>query len=149
MGLGTTHDCWHGAYSAFHRWRCQIAEVAGIPLELMEGFHSQQVTRSRLSASGATGYCADALLEMMERWLPLKWDSLKPDALHILLRHSDCDGSIESKHCGPIADRLEEVIPLLPGGEGGGHIGNWRDKTQQFIDGLRAAADAGEDVEFG
>jgi hypothetical protein len=31
MGLDTTHDCWHGAYSAFMRWRRKLAEVAGYP----------------------------------------------------------------------------------------------------------------------
>ena len=29
MGLDTTHGCWHGAYSAFQRWRHKLAEVAG------------------------------------------------------------------------------------------------------------------------
>ena len=31
---------------------------------------------------------------------------------------------------------------LLPDEEAGGHIGRWREKTQQFVDGLRAAASA-------
>jgi hypothetical protein len=38
MGLDISHGCWEGAYSAFMRWRQQIAEVAGIPLMLMDGF---------------------------------------------------------------------------------------------------------------
>jgi hypothetical protein len=39
MGLDTTHNCWHGAYSAFMRWRQEIAKAAGLPpLDLMEGF---------------------------------------------------------------------------------------------------------------
>lgn len=39
MGLDTTHNAWHGAYSAFMRWRTEIARVAGYPpLSLMEGF---------------------------------------------------------------------------------------------------------------
>lgn len=87
MGLDTTHGCWHGAYSAFMRWREKLAEVAGLPpLMLMEGFY--------------------------------------------------------------LADRLAELLPKLPEGDGGGHIGHWREKTQTFIDGLRLAASRGEDVEF-
>src|SRR5437016_2133419 len=40
MGLDTTHDCWHGAYSAFMRWRTKLAEVAGLPpLMLIESFY--------------------------------------------------------------------------------------------------------------
>lgn len=29
MGLDTTHDAWHGAYSSFGDWRNQLAELAG------------------------------------------------------------------------------------------------------------------------
>ncbi len=32
MGLDTSHDCWHGAYSAVTRWRNTVAEIAGYPL---------------------------------------------------------------------------------------------------------------------
>lgn len=42
----------------------------------------------------------------------------------------------------------EELIPKLPDEDTGGHIGNWRDKTQQFVDGLREASKAKEDVGF-
>jgi hypothetical protein len=27
MGLDTTHDAWHGAYSAFMRWREKVGPV--------------------------------------------------------------------------------------------------------------------------
>ena len=118
MGLDTTHDCWHGAYSAFHRWRTKLAEVAGLPpLDSMTGFGGSR-----------------------------SWD--ESDPLTKLLSHSDCDGEIASADCDPLADRLTELLPLLPEGDGGGHIGDWREKTQRFIDGLRRAAAAGEDVEF-
>jgi hypothetical protein len=29
MGLDTSHDAWHGAYSAFTRWRNTVAAAAG------------------------------------------------------------------------------------------------------------------------
>ncbi len=178
MGLDTSHGCWHGAYSAFMRWRETIAAIAGIPLWLMENFYDPPAmdlierTKPRASAFGAAeggGFVADryslmtALADSAERgdggrwqaWaakfmdtLPLKWDNLKPDQLHVLLNHSDCDGIIESKDCAALADRLEELLPLLPSEPDGGHIGVWRDKTQQFIDGLRLAASAGENVDF-
>lgn len=149
MGLDTTHGCWHGAYSAFMRWREELAHVAGLPpLELMEGFFER-------------GSYRDPFRDHAERWkdlggadrfyrsLPIRWDSLRPSALHELLFHSDCEGEIPAERCAPIADALEELLPRLPAGEAGGHIGNWRDKTQTFIDGLRKAAAAGEKVEFG
>ncbi len=120
MGLDVSHDCWHGSYSAFHRWRSKLAEVSEKPpLDSMEGF------------KGKTA-----------------WSSLKPDVLNILLDHSDCDGTIPYESCKPLADRLTELLPLLDG-DGGGHIGSYRDKTQTFIDGLLLADSLHEDVEFG
>ena len=80
--------------------------------------------------------------------LPIRWNYFKNDPLTILLRHSDCEGTIAAADCAPLAYRLAELLPLLPDEDGGGHIGNWRKKTQTFIDGLFAAASADEPVEF-
>lgn len=38
MGLDTTHNAWHGAYSRFHRWRVAVANAIGINIDEMEGF---------------------------------------------------------------------------------------------------------------
>jgi hypothetical protein len=127
VGLDTSHGCWHGAYSAFNKWRTELFRVAGYPpLELMEGF-----------TYGTSS-----------KFPPIKWECLKPDPLHILINHSDCDGEIEWKDADAIAGRLEELLPLLPDEDAGGHIGYWREKTQDFIDGLRLAHEKQENVEF-
>jgi hypothetical protein len=122
MGLDTTHECWHGAYSAFMRWRRRLAEVAG---------YGDYET-----------WCRE------QPHFPATKKDAERDALTVLLNHSDCDGEIATEYCGPLADRLEQLLPLLDGQEDWGHIGNYREKTQQFIDGLRRAAAAGEVVEF-
>jgi hypothetical protein len=80
--------------------------------------------------------------------LPIRWSCLKPSPLHELLHHSDCDGEIPASLCSELAEVLEAILPALPEGSGGGHVGNWREKTQTFIDGLRLAAEKGEAVEF-
>lgn len=152
MGLDTDFDAWHGAYSAFMKWRCKIAEVAGLPpLELMEGFFEAQETRGFLPTF-YLGVNPDPMMveriKRMEALLPIKWSCLKKSPLHQLLYHSDCDGSIGSRSCGPIADALEKLLPLLPDEDAGGHIGNWREKTQQFINGLRAAKAARKPLRF-
>jgi len=119
MGLDTSHDCWHGAYSSFNRWRTELCKVSGYGV--LEDYH---------------GFGGDT-----------PWP--KEDPLTILLYHSDCDGEIEWKDCNPIADRLERLIPALKiAGNCGGHIGNYAEKTQQFIDGLRLAASEKENVDF-
>jgi len=162
MGLDTTHGCWHGAYSAFMRWRTEIAKAAGIPLILMDGFHrcppdwhalvvQARAARSEMAANPGEYKPTDALASWAldhDDLLPLSWSLFQGNPLVPLLNHSDCEGSIASADCGPLADALESLLPKLPQGTGGGHIGDWQEKTQAFIDGLRRAAAAGEDVEF-
>lgn len=129
MGLDTSHDCWSGSYSAFDRWRNALAKVAKIPLALMDGHYD------------------GALPDSHEVHLPISWDSLRPDPLHVLLNHSDCAGSLLAVDCPLIADRLEELLPSLA--ELDKDPPGWFVKaTKRFINGLRAAAAAGEDVEF-
>lgn len=153
MGLDTTHECWHGAYSAFMRWRTELAKAAGLPpLPLMEGFYepvggSNDYRNPFFWARKGASVCENGFPEI-ESSLPISWDCLKPDPLYELLHHSDCDGEIPWQSCNGIADSLERLLPKLPSGDGLGHIGNWRDKTQQFIDGLRLAASRQENVVF-
>jgi hypothetical protein len=132
MGLDTSHDCWHGAYSAFARWRNELAVAAGYPMD------------------------AD------DRYYELPWDEFKDenyqgdwngkvpgdDPLLYLLVHSDCDGVIHPEQGKDIAVRLRELLPKLDEEKSGGHIASMHATTQQFIDGLEAAATAGEDVRF-
>lgn len=146
MGLDTSHDCWHGAYSAFMRWRETIAQAAGLPpLQLMEGFYSPPDKGMSILYAGPDGA---AYLKHIDEQLPIKWGCLKPSPIHILLNHSDCEGEIAHEDCAAIADTLEALLTNLPKGDAGGHIGDFRGKTQSFIDGLRKASTAKENVNF-
>lgn len=142
MGLDTTHGCWQGAYSAFTRWRNQLAVSAGY--ELMHPT-PQEISEGALPSSK---YPAIEWSGIEEKNFAGEWHRTPPDPLIVLIAHSDCDGVIHPAQAGPLANRLEELLPKLPEGDGGGHIGDWREKTQRFVDGLREAVRAGEDVEF-
>lgn len=158
MGLDTTHDCWHGSYTAFNRWRHKIAELAGIPLPLMEGFYEppREEPLEWIKPRPGGPQCGHPNGPWLYHWLedviaalPLSWEPWELDPLAVLLNHSDCDGKLEAGDCGPIARRLEELLPELAElPDDPGHIQNWVQKTQRFIDGLRAAEAAGESVEF-
>lgn len=88
MGLDTTHDCWHGAYSSFNDWRRAICTAAGWgSLDNYQGY------------GGSEGFPVD-------------------DVLTALLDHSDCDGSLPWVICGALADRLEALLPKLPDATG-------------------------------
>ena len=144
MGLDTTHDCWHGSYGAFSRWRDKLAEVAGYT------FHEMKDGYGRLSPDLDWGNIEATIgHHLLGEWpaIPVRPDGT-PDPLIILLAHSDCEGWIQTEFCGPIADRLEELLPALEGLDGGGHIGSFTEKTQDFIKGLRLASKRGEKVTF-
>jgi hypothetical protein len=134
VGLDTSHDCWHGAYSAFTRWRTALAEAAGYTIAYDGGYpYAAEIQWDRLQDKNYLGH----------------WDRMPEDPLIILLAHSDCDGEIKPDHAGFLADRLEQLIPALPD-VATGHLERygWRGTTQRFVEGLRKAAAAGEAVEF-
>lgn len=170
MGLDVSHGCFSGAYSAFNRYREELARIVGIPLPLMEGFYEDHLWRKQIDTirtyadahypelhPSVRGAMPDGVplyyfsLDV-SRWLPLKWEAFRFDPLFFLLDHSDCDGWLPVECLLPLAQRLEELLPLLPGDETArGHIqsaGGWRAVTQRWIDGLRLAAERDERVEF-
>ena len=151
MGLDVSHGCWRGAYSAFMRWRRMLAKVAGLPpLDLMEGFyHPDDVVRDPFYTIGRDTM-ENPTTRDIKQSLPISWDCIDSrfDALKVLLSHSDCDGEIKHNYCAPLACSLEGLMGDIPTGSGGGHIRDWRDMTQQFIDGLRCAAERAENVTF-
>lgn len=120
MGLDTTHNCWHGAYTAYWRWRRGLMELTG-KFELGD-----------------------------RRWDYIgpkeEWTLYAP--LGYLMSHSDSDGTIPVTHQIEIAACLERLISIYPDADWGGHVGFWHEKTKQFADGLRLAHSLGEEVEY-
>lgn len=157
MGLSVSHGCWEGGYKSFRRWRTAIAEAVGIPLDLMEGHIEYWITREEFDEIDRTlkyprseaVTAGMSILRAMIGVESIQWKALRDDPIVHLLNHSDCDGHIDVEHLAPLADRLEELLPILETyGDGKGHIGNYADKTREFIDGLRLAASLGESIRF-
>jgi hypothetical protein len=132
MGLDTTHNCWHGSYGGFSYWRNLIAEAAGYKLVRSGGVYDHVTIDLDWDQYEAENFYG-------------KWAKDPEDILLVLIVHSDCEGEIKKRHLLPLADRLEEVLKDLPEDE------TFRDihgTTQQFIDGLRLAAEMGQKVKF-
>lgn len=123
MGLDTSHDCWHGPYSAFTRFRCALARVAwGVDLY--------------------AAYCDEKLFDAL---LKAHGD----DPLMHLINHSDCDGEIETDVQLALAERLEQLAPLLDTGVNPQVRSMlFSDAARQFAKGLREANASGEAMEF-
>jgi len=120
MGLDTSHGCWHGSYGAFMRWRmglhALISDAPGKSFKTLEDAWSH-------------GDYADQSVP-----------------INVLMMHSDCDGEIAAKDCGPLADALQNLVDeKMPARALYDEI---RPATERFIAGLRKAATAGEAVEF-
>lgn len=80
MGLDTTHNCWHGAYSSFHRFRKSLAEQIGINLEEFEGYEGDK-----------------------------RFEDVKHDIVP-LLDHSDCDGELSVEESKQIVKGLNDIL---------------------------------------
>lgn len=150
MGLDVSHNAWSGAYGAFSRWRDALAEAAGYEVAYI-----------------ATGELFEDGRPPLGRWVPARpcvlidwghiepknfygdWDTAPTDPLILLIAHSDCEGQIKVEHLSALADRLDELAPLVEGQDGGGHLGNTAAATRRFADACRAALAANEPLEFG
>lgn len=133
----TETEAWCGAYSAFNRWRQTIAEAAGYAKWDVRGddgvhFKATMIDWDHITEANLYG----------------EWSELPSDPLLVLIAHSDCDGEIHPEHAGPLAERLEDLLPKLPTEPDGGHIRDWRATTQKFIDALKEAAESGQKVMF-
>lgn len=89
MGLDTTHDAFHGAYSSFMQFRRGLVEHS-LKMEIkdFEGY------------DGA-----------------LPYSHIQDAGLRRLVNQSDCDGEISPEDCKLIAEYLEKTIPELEEGE--------------------------------
>jgi len=136
MGLDTTHGCWHGAYSAFNRFRNKLAVLAGYELE--------QVSFG--------GECPLLDWDKYETEAYLYGDpdaEIPDDPLILLFAHSDCDGYLYPKQAQALADRMQELLPLTHEVDGRLHrVENLTIATEQFIEGLRKAVKRNEKVGF-
>lgn len=141
MGLDTSHDAWHGAYGAFARWRKDIAIALGLITEGESLFPKSKYDPEELKDSPLNWEKLDAMTDCEGIWY-----EQPDDPIWYLLNHSDCSGVIKHEHLLPLANRLQELVPLVDNPES---VSDWyNNRTQRFVDGLRAAHDAGEDLDF-
>ena len=116
MGLDTTHDAFHGAYSSFMRLRVAVAQAAG------GGYENYNFT-----------YDDEVLPKELARGMVL------------FLGHSDCDGHLKPDECIEVAKMLDWAGPRIKWDGFQEYIQN---QAKRFADGCRAAAAAGERLEF-
>lgn len=150
MGLDTSHDAFHGAYSAFNRFRQMICFVIGGSFPP----HYKYNADFTFITNGPNGLpIRKTDLDENHIYFDDAFSQETHPGLFEFLTHSDCDGEISPEMCIKVADDLESLMPKIEtiDNGGAGHIaarGGYGGVTRKFIDGCRAAADAGEPLEF-
>lgn len=149
MGLSTTHSCWDGSYSGFYLFRQAVLCASGLPTTAPNSLEPLE-RGPQLDIDWDT---------VTDRQIMGHWDRKGPtvamiggplltDPVLYLLVHSDCEGKLRRGYLPALKSRLEEIAPryadtaaMLDGSYLSRRLG-------QFIDGLAAAIEAGEHVEF-
>jgi hypothetical protein len=109
MGLDTTHDCWHGPYSMFMRWREWLAARVGLPLQLMEGFADSIWDDSDVEKLDLCNDMRPVIRSLAILGRPIQWSEMNGSPIAKLLHHSDCDGKIVWWECKDLALALLHV----------------------------------------
>ena len=118
MGLDTTHNCWHGGYSGFNRFRYSLGYQIGIDLDDYLGYEGKKGKK----------------LEDIDH-------DLMP-----LFNHSDCDGILTVEESKKIVNGLNSVLENF--NEELECDYNFKEKIIQFRDGCLDAISQNEIVEF-
>lgn len=133
MGLDTTHNAFHGAYSSFSRFRQFVMKAIG----------GSYPPHDDESLDRGHFYWGEGYSEETHR------------GLHEFFTHSDCDGEISPQMCTVVADELASILPkieeLAKTEDVAGHIlrdGGFVAVTMRFINGCRLAAELNEPLEF-
>ncbi len=118
MGLDTSHNCWHGPYSSFNRFRYALGKQIGINLDDYIGY-GDKGTKD---------------LESIDH-------DLMP-----FFNHSDCDGVLTVEESKKIISGMNSVLDnLSPETEDYEYL---KARIIQFRDGCIDAVAKDEDVDF-
>lgn len=129
MTLGASHGVWKGSYLYFEQWRAELARAGGyVVVDVRDG-----------SGHAAPTPVINWNLISDENMLG-KWEKTPADPLIVLMVDSDCEGAIYPEQAVPLAERIERLMPTVPA--------EWREQTETFVAGLRAAAGSGEAIAF-
>jgi hypothetical protein len=149
MGLDISHDAFHGAYSAFNRFRVAVCYVTGgsFPPHWKLDKYGEHI----LDSHGMP--IIDEKFDREMWYWGKRYSKKTHPGLFELLSHSDCDGEISPKLCNKLADEIEALLPALHAlGIGSGHIqcaGGYGEVARKFIEGCRRAAAENKPLIFG
>lgn len=144
MGVVFEPRAFAGPYTLFARFRRALARCIGIHLPAMRGYELDDL------GWRAKHWRALAAGEPIPDQEPgIAWENLPPDPLHDLLLMPDNEGRLDWRRCGPLADRIEQILDRIEPLQENLQYGTWRDLAQTFANGCRAAYESKEDLTWG
>lgn len=158
MGLDVSHDAWSGGYGTFTAWREALAEKSGVCWYYTDIHRTAQYLKDEGYPEEVYKIPYGKTLELdwaslrMEHYLGTAWGDMprrlsgEEEPLLLIFTHSDCEGIIQRRFLMQLALRLEEIAPLFLASSTG--VRDWKEVTERFAQGCRAAYEAGEDLEF-
>jgi hypothetical protein len=151
MALDISHCAWKGSCGTFMDWRRWIARQIGIPLDLMEGYYYDSDIYPNIFTLLDCIFPNNDEIQMarirrdLKPMLPLKWSDFKPNVLHKLLCHSDCEGYLGYSTANKIAIQLEKILQNIERNETNEFMYK---RTLTFIEGCKLAYSKKERLEF-
>lgn len=118
MGLDTSHNCWHGPYSSFNRFRYSLAKQIGIDLDEYIGY-KEKGTKELTSIE----------------------HDIQP-----LLNHSDCDGILTVEEADQIINGLNNILENFNDEIQADY--NFKENIIQFRDGCLDAVSKKQEIDF-
>lgn len=118
MGLDTSHNCWHGPYSKFNRFRYLLGHQIGINLD------------------DYAGYDKGGLKNL---------DQIEHDLMP-LFNHSDCDGELSIEECKRLVNGFNSIIETFNNSIECDF--DFLENIKQFRDGCLDAISKNETVDF-
>jgi hypothetical protein len=130
--MEVNHGCYTGSEPLFDSLRCVWAQAAGYGVHDFRNQGGPMIPRLDFDHFSEEDMCGE-------------WPGGGPDdPLIIVLVHHERTGIIQWKHAPALAARLEELVSTLMQQ----NMMSWVLMTQQFVQGLKAAAHYQEDVVF-
>lgn len=154
MGLHISHGAFSRGYGTFMTWRTWIAKDLGIPLKLMEGFYFENDNVPHMFTMLDWKYPNKEDSDIWQitefrKMLPLKWSDFKPNPLHELLHHSDCDGYLNYASARKMIPELQRILDTIENDFNHSENSQMYETTSQMIEGFKLAVENKEKLTFG
>lgn len=134
MSVCLTHKAFQGAYSTFNAFRNYIAELAGYKVSISDNPDELPIPYPQM----------DYDIYNSDNYLGI-WEKEPDDIILVLIVHSDCEGIIDKRHVGLLAERIEALLQQAFPAKQWWYL---HEKAILFVEGLKRAKKRNQKITF-